>query len=60
MNTKINNYYYFWWNKPNNDNENYNIELSDLINFKDYNWDWLKNEFLIFDHLDQSCWHIII
>lgn len=57
MNTKINNYYYFWWNKPNNDNENYNIELSDLINFKDYNWDWLKNEFLIFDHLDQSCWH---
>ncbi len=57
MNTKLNNFNYYWGEKPKNDSENYIIEETSLINFNDYNWDWIKQEFLLLDHWDQICGH---
>jgi len=55
-NTNINNFRFFWGNKP-NEWEEYNIEISKLINLKDFTWDGIKNEFLLINHYDQVCWH---
>ena len=57
MNTKLNNSYYFWWVKPKDNSEEYIIEKSDLLNFKDYTGDGIPYEFLLLDHWDQVCWH---
>lgn len=56
-NTKINNFQYFGWEKPKNEIENYNIEYTNLITFRDFNGDWLKQEFSLINHWDQVCWH---
>jgi hypothetical protein len=56
-NTKINNYNFFKWKKPIDESDMYNMELTSLINFEDYNWDWIKNEFYLLDHRDQVCGH---
>lgn len=55
-NTKSNNYYFFGWEKP-SDSEHYDIEQSDLINFKDYTGDGLGREFLLISGQDEVCWH---
>lgn len=56
MNTKLNNSIYFNWEKPKDESENYKIEISNLIYFNDYNWDWNKFEFTLINQ-SHSCWH---
>ncbi len=56
-NTNINNNKFFWWDIKLDDNNMYLLEKTNLINLKDYNWDWNKNEFYLVDHWDSSCWH---
>ena len=57
MNTKTNNSKYFFGDNPRNKKEEYLIEQTTLINFQDYNWDWVKNEFLLVNWWDQVCGH---
>lgn len=57
-NTRYNNSYYFLKKEIGyNDENNFSIEKTSLVNFKDYNWDWIDNEFFLVDHWDQVCWH---
>ncbi|NVP18015.1 hypothetical protein HUU51_04830 [Candidatus Gracilibacteria bacterium] len=57
-NTKYNNSYYFLKKEVEyNDENNFSIEKTSLINFSDYNGDGIKNEFFLVDHWDQVCGH---
>lgn len=57
-NTRYNNSYYFLRKEVEyNDENNFSIEKTSLINFSDYNWDWINNEFFLVDHWNQVCWH---
>ncbi len=54
-NTKYNNSYYFLRKEIEyNDENNFSIEKTSLINFSDYNWDWIKNEFFLNRSLGSS------
>jgi hypothetical protein len=57
FNTKYNNNIFFWWATPVNNSDWYKIEQTNLINFNDYNWDWIKNEFYLVNWSNNSCRH---
>jgi len=55
-NTKINNFYYFNGKEPKEDKK-YNLEISSLINFNDYNGDGYPGEFILFGGEYLACGH---
>lgn len=57
-NSRYNNLNFFQWLNPDyNDINNFTIEPTQLINFRDYNGDGKALEFFMVDHRDQVCGH---